>query len=409
MTDFSQHAVNERREARRRAVRRRRLAAGALAMLLVAGAAVGIVIATRGDGPAPAATPPQSVDAQPVAETSATTDAAEPADTLDEAAALAGATVSIAAVGDIVMGTTTYGLPPDGGRSFFDQVDQELRGGVVLGNLEGTLSTGSSSKCGPGSSDCFAFQTPPSYAKWLKRAGFNVMNLANNHAYDYGESGFDQTKRALRKAGLRITGPPGVVTVIEAGGVRVALVGFASYAWANDLTDVKSARRLVRRADDEADVVVVTFHGGAEGSDETHVDPGTEYFLGENRGDLTRFAHVVVDAGADLVVGHGPHVLRGMEWYHDRLIAYSMGNFGGYEVFSLGGPLSVSGILKVTLRGDGSWVKGELVPTQLAGSGIPALDPAERAHGLVRDVSSDDFGSRAMRVSVTGRLRSPLA
>ena len=409
MTDFSQHAVNERREARRRAVRRRRLAAGALAMLLVAGAAVGIVIATGGDGSAPAATPPQRVDAQPVAETSATTDVAEPADTLDEEAALADATVSITAVGDIVMGTTTV-------RAASGQRTVVLRSGRPgaprrrrPGQPRGDAVDRVELEVRPGSSDCFAFQTPPSYAKWLKGAGFDVMNLANNHAYDYGESGFDQTKRALRKAGLRITGPPGVVTVVEAGGVRVALVGFASYSWANDLTDVKSARRLIRGADDEADVVVVTFHGGAEGSDETHVDPGTEYFLGENRGDLARFAHAVVDAGADLVVGHGPHVLRGMEWYHDRLIAYSMGNFGGYEVFSLGGPLSVSGILKATLRGDGSWVKGELVPTQLVGSGIPALDPAERAHGLVRDVSSDDFGSRAMRVSVTGRLRPPNA
>jgi hypothetical protein len=406
MADFSQNAIDERRAARRRSLRRRRVVTVAVAALLVAGAAVGAVLATRGGDEATtaAAVAPPSAELQPVAETTAAT---VQADTAAAAAAPVEATVSITAVGDIVMGTTTYGLPPDGGRSFFDQVAQELRGDIVLGNLEGTLSTGPGSKCGSGSTNCYAFQTPPSYAKWLPRAGFDVMNLANNHAYDYGQSGFDQTRRALRKAGLAITGPRGVITVMNAGPVRVALVGFASYPWANDLTDIPSARRLVRKAAGKADLVVVTFHGGAEGADETHVDPGAEYFLGEHRGDLTRFSHAVVDAGADLVVGHGPHVLRGMEWYHGRLIAYSMGNFGGYEVFSLGGPLSVSGILAVTLRGDGSWVRGELVPTQLVGSGVPALDPAERAHGLVRDVSRDDFGRRAMRVSVTGRLRPP--
>jgi hypothetical protein len=408
MADFSQNAIDERRAARRRSLRRRRVATVAVAALLVAGAAVGAVLATRGGNEATTAATvaPPSTELQPVAETTAAT---VQTDTAAAAAAPVDATVSLTAVGDIVMGTTTYGLPPDGGRSFFDQVDQELRGDIVLGNLEGTLSTGLGSKCGSGSTNCYAFQTPPSYAKWLPRAGFDVMNLANNHAYDYGQSGFDQTRRALRKAGLAITGPPGVITVMNAGPVRVALVGFASYPWANDLTDIPAARRLVRKAAGKADLVVVTFHGGAEGADETHVDPGAEYFLGEHRGDLTRFSHAVVDAGADLVVGHGPHVLRGMEWYHGRLIAYSMGNFGGYEVFSLGGPLSVSGILEVTLRGDGTWVRGELVPTQLVGSGVPALDPAERAHGLVRDVSRDDFGGRAMRVSVTGRLRPPNA
>jgi len=96
--------------------------------------------------------------------------------------------VTIAAVGDIVMGSTPN-LPPDGGRSFFDGVQTDLAGDIVLGNLEGTLSVGGGSKCGAGSSNCYAFQTPPSYAAWLKKAGFTIMNLANNHAYDYGEGG----------------------------------------------------------------------------------------------------------------------------------------------------------------------------------------------------------------------------
>jgi hypothetical protein len=399
----------ERREARRRAVRRRRLTGLAILVLLAAGAAVGVAVATRGPDAVPAG---ESVPAATLPGAAVST--AATTETVAEApqarpAAPAGATVTIAATGDIVMGTTAYGLPPDGGRSFFDLVDQELRGDVVLGNLEGTLSTGGSSKCGAGSTDCFAFQTPPSYARWLKRAGFTVLNLANNHAYDYGASGYAQTQRALRKAGLRITGRRGQITLVDAGPVRVALLGFASYPWANDLTNVPAARRLVREAAARADVVVVTFHGGAEGASQTHVEPGTEYFLGENRGDPVRFSHAVIDAGADLVVGHGPHVLRGMEWYKGRLIAYSLGNFGGYEVFSLGGPLSVSGILRVTLAGDGTWLRGELVATQLVGAGIPALDPAERAHGAVRELSRADFGARGMRVAVTGRLRPPRA
>lgn len=311
--------------------------------------------------------------------------------------------VTIAATGDIVMGSTPN-LPADGGRSFFSDVEADLAGDVVLGNLEGTLSTGGGSKCAPSSTSCFAFQTPPAYARWLAAAGFTVLNLANNHAYDFGESGLRQTVAALDRAGLAHTGRPGQVAVQTVGQIRVALVGFAAYPWAASLTDIPAATRLVRRASRTADVVIVTMHAGAEGADRQHVRRGTERFLGENRGDVVRFGHAVVDAGADLVVGHGPHVLRGMEWYKGRLIAYSLGNFAGYKVFALGGPLSTSAILRVSLRGDGTFETGRIVPTRLARHGLPALDPSEAAHGVVRTLSRQDFGARGVKVARDGVL-----
>jgi poly-gamma-glutamate capsule biosynthesis protein CapA/YwtB (metallophosphatase superfamily) len=311
--------------------------------------------------------------------------------------------VAVVATGDIVMGSTPN-LPPDGGRSFFSNVQTDLAGDVVLGNLEGTLSTGGSSKCGPASTSCFAFHTPPSYARWLVRAGFTVMNLANNHAYDFGAAGLTQTIDALDKVGLLSTGRPNQITVQKVGRIRVATVGFAPYPWAASLTDIAAAKKLVRAADDVSDVVVVTMHAGAEGRDRQHVRRGTEMFLGENRGDPMRFAHAVVNAGADLVVGSGPHVLRGMEWYKRRLIAYSLGNFAGYDVFSLGGPLSTSAILRVTLDGAGRFESGQLVPTHMVGAGLPALDESEAAHGIVRTLSREDFGARGVKVSREGVL-----
>jgi hypothetical protein len=173
------------------------------------------------------------------------------------------------------------------------------------------------------------------------------------------------------------------------------------------LTDLSGAARLVRRAKGEADLVVVVTHAGAEGSDRQHVRPGTEWFLGENRGDAESFGHVVVEAGADLVVGSGPHVLRGMEWYHGRLIAYSLGNFLGNGTLSIGGVLGVSGILHVTLGPSGAWLHGDLTPVRLVSPGVPALDPAEAAHGVVRTLSREDFGEDAMRVTSTGQLLPP--
>jgi poly-gamma-glutamate capsule biosynthesis protein CapA/YwtB (metallophosphatase superfamily) len=311
--------------------------------------------------------------------------------------------VTIAAVGDIVMGSMPN-MPPDKGRSFFDRVETDLAGDVVLGNLEGTLSTGGSSKCGAGSTNCYAFQTPPSYATWLRKAGFTVMNLANNHAFDYGPSGEAQTLAALARQHLAHTGRPGEITYQQVDEIKVAVVGFAPYPWAQRLTDIPAARRLVKKAAANADVVIVTMHAGAEGTAHTHVRPGTETYLGENRGNVVAFAHAVVGAGADVVIGHGPHVLRGMEWYRGHLIAYSLGNFAGYKVFALGGPLSLSGILRVTLRGDGRFDSGTLVPTRLVGRGVPALDPRESAHAIVRTLSKADFGARAVKISANGNL-----
>ena len=218
----------------------------------------------------------------------------------------------------------------NGATRFFDKrVRKALAADISLGNLEGTLATGGSSKCGPKSTDCYAFKAPPSYSTALKRAGFTIMNLANNHALDYGDTGQAETIAALKRAGLRFTGRPGEIAVMRHGGTKVAFVGFAPYPWAQDLLDIKAAVKLVRKANRKADVVVVTMHAGAEGSDEQHVRPGPEWFLGEPRGNVVAFTHAVVRAGADLVVGHGPHVLRGIEWYRGRVIAYSLGNFLG--------------------------------------------------------------------------------
>lgn len=311
--------------------------------------------------------------------------------------------VTISAVGDIVMGSTPE-LPADGGRGFFAAVAADLPADIVLGNLEGTLTNRGSPKCGAASTNCFSFRTPPSYARWLTQAGFTMLNLANNHAFDFGQKGLVDTVKALRRNGLAHTGRRGEVTVAKVGEIRVATLGFASYPWANPLNNLQRVRALVRQAARKADVVVVTAHMGAEGAAHRHVRRGTEWYLGENRGDPMRFARAAIDAGADVVIGHGPHVLRGMEWYKGRLIAYSLGNFGGYKVFALDGPLSVSGILRITLRGDGAFEAGVLVPTRLNANGRPELDPSEQAHGAVRALSKSDFGTRAVTISPAGAL-----
>lgn len=383
-----------RREQQRRRVRRQRRAVfGLLAVML---AAVGIAATINSGGSSGTASASSSGASKDQAGSTRTV--AAPAPPARDAAPF-----SIAAVGDTVMGSLPYGLPPDGGASLFDGVTPLLTGDIVLGNLEGTLSSGGGSKCGAGSSNCFAFQTPPSYTRWLKEAGFTVMSLANNHAFDFGPSGQRQTVAALTRAGIRNTGRPGTQATQTVKGQRVVILGFAPYEWADSLLDIPRAKRRVQAAAQKAEIVVVTFHGGAEGSDRTRVPRGAEVAFGENRGDLRAFTHAVIDAGADIVIGHGPHVLRGMEIYKKRLIAYSLGNFMGYEVFSLGGPLSTSMVLQATVNPDGTFRSGRIRPVQLVGAGVPA--PGGDAVGVVSRLSRQDFGARAPVIAGDGTLR----
>ena len=212
------------------------------------------------------------------------------------------------------------------------------------------MSVGGSSKCGGiGGGNCFAFQAPPSTARSLRGLGFDLVNMANNHSFDYGASGRAQTISTLNRAGVAHTGLPGEITVLRSGGRRVAFVGFAPYALDANLLDIPAAQALVRRARRRASLVVVIIHAGAEGVGALHTPHGSEFFVGENRGNPRAFAHAVIAAGASLVVGSGPHVIRGVERYRGRMIAYSLGNFVGYHTLAGGGVLSDSAILRVTL------------------------------------------------------------
>jgi hypothetical protein len=328
--------------------------------------------------------------------------ASEPERRPDDSAARA-RTITIGWVGDITPGSQ-YGLPADGGASLFANVRRTLREpDLMAGNLEGTLSAGGASKCGAGAHNCFAFQAPPANARALHAAGIDLVNLANNHSFDYGEAGRTQTLGALTGAHVAFTGLPGNVRVLTRRGVRVAFVGFSTYRWAPSMDDRQAVRALVDQAAAIADVVVVLFHAGAEGSDRTAVPLGREYAFGEDRGDSRAFAHLAIDAGADLVLGSGPHVIRGLETYRGRLIAYSLGNFAGVHNFAAGGTLSVSGVLTVRVDRRGRLRNGWWHGIALDGAGTPRPDRgASRA--LVAQLSGRDFGAAAPRLLRSGRI-----
>jgi hypothetical protein len=309
-------------------------------------------------------------------------------------------------VGDMAL-STERGLPPGG---FLGAV-HAMRGylgsaDLTVGNLEGTLSVGGVSKCGAGAGGgtCFAFQAPPAYAEQLHTAGFDLVNQANNHSMDYGESGRIQTLAALRRAGVKQTGLPGEITTMRVKTAKIAFVGFAPYAFDADLLDIPAAQALIRRARRRARVVVVLIHAGAEGADRDHTPYGEEHFLGEDRGDPRAFAHAAIDAGASLVLGSGPHVIRGVERYRGRPIAYSLGNFIGYHTLSGGGLLSESGIFRVTLSDKGGLLAARWISVRLS-DGLPHPEGDNAAAHLVAGLSREDFPTRHFDIAADGLFR----
>jgi hypothetical protein len=314
-------------------------------------------------------------------------------------------TVTIQWVGDIAM-STQRGLPPGGLLNSLAPVRGLLGGADLdLGNLEGTLSIGGSSKCGGGigGGTCFAFQAPPSTAGQLRRLGFGLVNQANNHALDYGSSGQAQTLAALRHAGVAYTGQPGQITYLTVHGVRMAFLGFAPYSYDSDLLDIPGAQAMMRRAHKRAAVVVVFIHAGAEGADQLHTPYGSQFYLGEDRGDARGFAHAVIDAGASIVLGSGPHVIRGVQRYRGRLIAYSLGNFVGYHTLAGGGVLSDSGILRATLDARGRLLAARWISIRLD-DGLPRPDGSDASARLVGRLSAEDFPTSHYRIPPDGRF-----
>jgi poly-gamma-glutamate capsule biosynthesis protein CapA/YwtB (metallophosphatase superfamily) len=343
--------------------------------------------------------------APPLSRTTVTVTTTTPVTTTPPAPPPGRPTISIAAVGDTMLGSTPE-LPPSPG-TYLAAMRADLRGDIVFGNLEGTLTDATTSKCKPKAKDCFAFRVPPEFASDLRAAGFTVMNNANNHSYDFGAAGRADTVEALHAAGIAQTGLPGEITVVHAGGLRVAILGFAPYSATASLLDLATARALIRQADARTDIVIVAIHAGAEGTAAQHVTGAEESYVGEDRGNAAAFAHMAVDAGADLVIGSGPHVLRGMELYHGRLIAYSLGNFAGYHNFGLDGVLGDSAVLHVRLTAKGAFHSGRIASVRLVDAGMPEPDPAGTGAQLVAQLSRDDLGSRAIRVTPAGRIAPP--
>ena len=365
-----------------------------------------------------ASSPPSNYEAETQAAADPVTPAAQPAPVAEPAAPpappkppKAPARISIAAVGDMMIGTDypKNHLPDDDGVSFFAAVAPYLSSAdLTVGNLEGTLVDGGEpgKKC-KNINACYLFRSPTRYAQHYRNAGFDALSLANNHARDFGEAGRSATMQALDAVGIQHSGREGEFASFEVNGLSIAFLAYAVTQKSNLLHDYEMAAATVASFAATHDIVIVTFHGGAEGAAMMHVPFAEETYFGEPRGDVAHFSRRMVDAGADLVLGHGPHVVRGIEKYKDRLIAYSLGNFATYYGISVEGVKGIAPILVATLDESGRFLEGEIVSTIQHRPDGPSIDSEQRALNLIRGLSIEDFGDPGIIFHPDGRISNP--
>jgi hypothetical protein len=362
---------------------------------------------TSATSPASQASPPSTPrpSPSPAVPQMIAVDAVHPPSPYDE--------IVVTAVGDVMLGTTfpdESTLPPNDGADLLTEVTPFLkRGDVVYGNLEGPIvDGGDSAKChGKKIGTCFAFRVPTRYGKYLKEAGFTAMGLANNHAMDFGLEGRASSRQVLDAMQIAHTGELGDIARLTVRGKKITIIAFATYQGAMNFLDLDASLQTIRAAKAESDLVIVGFHGGAEGATHQHVLEGDETFLGEDRGDLRRFTHAAIDAGADLLLGSGPHVVRAMEIYKGKLIAYSLGNFATYGPFNLSAENGLTMVLEAHLANDGRFLRGQAYAVKQEKPGGPKLDPDKKILPVLRALSHTDFAQTAIVVGPQGELWLP--
>lgn len=307
--------------------------------------------------------------------------------------------ITIKAVGDVMLGSVTPKtiLPPDSGNEFVESIGKYLFGAdIVFGNLEGALIKDDMKpqKCKEDSRKagrCYEFGMPEELAASLQKLGFTVLSMDNNHSEDYGIEGYEFTKQKLSELGINYAPKQGF-SPLKIKGKNIAVVAFGYSDNSYNISYLTGTTEIISSLKEEFDIVIVSFHGGAEGSSAQNVRNETEIFLGENRGNVTAFAHTAIDAGADLVLGHGPHVLRAFEIYKDKLIAYSLGNFLTYGNMNINGVTGITTIMNVKLdESSGDFVRGKIVPVRQVERGIPVYDESLGAVEMISELTAEDF------------------
>lgn len=338
----------------------------------------------------------------------ANTDSLQTTEPQAAAAAPTADTLTIAMVGDIMMGTTypEVELPANNGKNLFDDVKQILvDADLALGNLEGAMCEGGTCTKRVAAGRCYAFRMPTSYAPNLSDAGFDFLSLANNHSNDFGPDGIRSTAKCLDEQGIKYAGSKALgcqYAIVERNGVRYGICAYGHNTHTYEHLDINSTKGTIKALRDSCDILIVSFHGGAEGSKHSHLPKGREVFLGEDRGALREFAHTCIDLGADVVFGHGPHVTRAIEAYKGKFIAYSLGNFCTPYGINLAGISGYAPVVTIRIDRQGNLIDGRINSfIQQKGFG-PKTDKLNKVAQEMKSLTIADFEKQSLKIENDG-------
>lgn len=318
--------------------------------------------------------------------------------------------LTIMAVGDIMLGTSYpsgYLPPNDNPAPLLQQVAPILqKGDITFGNLEGAfLDKGNPYKRCNDPSKCYAFKMPTRYAPTLKTAGFNMLSLANNHVGDFGPPAKKRTTKLLDSLNIRHAGliehPTDTLTVKR---LKIGLCAFAPNSGTSPLNNDENLKSTVKKLKQTCDIVIASCHMGAEGAAHSHITQKREIYLGENRGNPYQIARTLIDAGADIVIGHGPHVTRTVDLYKGRFIAYSLGNFCTYGRFNLRGICGLAPIIELQIKPNGEFVRGKIHPTKQLGRGGVTLDSDNLVIHEIKRLAQQDLIEQRLTIDDDGNI-----
>ncbi|GAB3332666.1 hypothetical protein GCM10027429_12290 [Marivirga atlantica] len=320
-------------------------------------------------------------------------------------------TITLIGVGDIMIGTNFPNegyLPPDSGKYMLAEVAATLRDAdLTFGNQEGViLNEGGKQKYCSNPDVCYIFRSPEYLAQHYVEAGIDFMSLANNHAGDFGDEGRKNTMRTLDSLGIHHAGQLAQpFTIFEKDRVTYGFAAFSPNTGTQSINDLEAAVDIVKHLDSLSDIIIISFHGGAEGSKYEHLTREREFFYGENRGNVYEFSHALIDAGADVIFGHGPHVARAVEVYKNRFIAYSLGNFATYGRFNLRGVKGLAPIAKINIDNKGKFISGKIISAKQKGAGIPVIDGSHAAALRIKELTESDFPESNISIDLEGNIR----
>ena len=319
---------------------------------------------------------------------------------------------TIIGVGDIMLGSNypfEY-LLPENDANILENTQNILKNAdITAGNLEGTLfDTGGTPKSCNNPNVCYVFRMPSRYGTYLKQAGFDYLSIANNHSNDFGEIGIKETMKNLDNLGIKYSGIKDITesAVLEKDGKKFGFISFSPNSATVKLNDYNYAKKLISELKSKVDIVIVMFHGGAEGANAEHITKRQEIFHGEDRGNVYEFAHFAIDNGADIIFGQGPHVTRAVELYKNKFISYSGGNFATFGKINISGSMGIAPIFKIRIDNKGDFISGEIIPVKQTYRSLgPFIDSEKLAIKKIIYLNKSDFpNGNGLSISEEGKI-----